>query len=127
MLSLTEHLEVLLKALADAVKTVRCSSVFICPVYAMRLCCVFTLTATVQLALLFMWSGSCMYNAAASFCCLECPFPLYLYFRVLRVSWQQGLLIQAGMSQVAANMKYCGRVHVKLVLTTDYKTVIWMA
>lgn len=30
--------------------------------------------------------------------------PLYLYFRVLRASWQQGLLIQAGMSQLAANM-----------------------
>lgn len=30
--------------------------------------------------------------------------PLCLYFRVLRASWQQGLLIQAGMSQLAANM-----------------------
>lgn len=29
-------------------------------------------------ALLFMWSGACMYNAAACCCCLECPsLPLF--------------------------------------------------
>lgn len=73
----------------------------------MLLCCGLTLTATVQLALLSMcllpgWMMQLLVVAVLS-------VPLCLYFRMLRVSWQQGLLIQVGMSQLVANMKCLGK------------------